>query len=66
LTGERREYLPRVVRTCRLHHLDHLFASGSMPIRSFAELLLASEVALGGPDRDVPKQELNLIQFAAG
>lgn len=31
-----------------------------------AELLLASEVAFGGLDRDVPKQKLNLIQLAAG
>ena len=35
-------------------------------IDSLAELLLASQVALGGLDRDVPKQKLNLIQFAAG
>lgn len=35
-------------------------------IDGVAQLLLASEVALGGLDRDVPEQELDLIQFAAG
>jgi hypothetical protein len=29
------------------------------------ELVLASEIALGRPDRDVPRRELNLIQFSA-
>jgi hypothetical protein len=28
--------------------------------------LLASEIALGGLDRDVPKQRVNLVQVAAG
>jgi hypothetical protein len=30
------------------------------------ELLFASEVALGRLNRDVPAEELDLIQFAAG
>ena len=30
------------------------------------ELLLTPEVALGRLDRDVPKDELDLVQFAAG
>ena len=30
------------------------------------ELLLAPEVALGGLNRHVPKEELDLVQFAAG
>jgi hypothetical protein len=31
-----------------------------------AQLLLAPEVTLGGLDRDVTEQKLDLIQFAAG
>jgi hypothetical protein len=34
-------------------------------VDSVAELLLASEVTLGGLSGDMPKQELDLIQFAA-
>jgi hypothetical protein len=35
-------------------------------VNGAVQLLLASEVLLGGLDRDVTKQKLDLIQFAAG
>ena len=35
-------------------------------IDGVAEFLLAPEVTLGSLDGDVPKQELDLVQFAAG
>jgi hypothetical protein len=31
-----------------------------------SQLLLAPEISLGGLDRDVTEQKLDLIQFAAG
>jgi hypothetical protein len=35
-------------------------------VNGAVQLLLASQVLLGGLDRDVTKQKLDLIQFAAG
>src|SRR6266498_2692924 len=72
-----RSTLGRVTKVSISQELSHLPTSplqSSVRLRldahpvidSLAELLLASEVALGGLDRDVPKQKLNLIQFAAG
>src|SRR5207249_10661238 len=44
-----------------------LQAIGSIPIRSFtADALGAAEITLGSLHGNVPKKELNLLQFAAG
>ena len=35
-------------------------------VRSIHEILLRAEVSFGRLNRDVPEQELNLIEFSAG
>jgi len=37
-----------------------------MVVDGVSELLLASEISLGRLNRDVPEQELDLVQLAAG
>jgi len=43
----------------RFHQIDSA-------VHRVSQFLLAAEIALGRPDRDMPEQKLNLLQFSAG
>jgi len=43
----------------RFHQIDSA-------VHCVSQFLLAAEIALGGVDRDMPEQKLNLLQFSAG